>query len=95
MLVGALLEDQSSLDNLDEILSVDGIDYFGIGPNDFSQGTGYPGQPSHPDVIRTMQEMTERIHSAGRQMAADIMEAEWITTMLIGSGRRVLERRRN
>lgn len=94
MLVGALLEDQGSLDNLDEILSVEGIDYFGIGPNDFSQGIGYPGQPDHPDVLKTMQEITDRIHGAGRRMAADFMEAEWITNMLIDSGRRILERRR-
>ena len=57
MLVGALLEDQASYDNLDDILSVEGIDYFGIGPNDFSQGTGHPGQPGHPDVVAKMREM--------------------------------------
>jgi 4-hydroxy-2-oxoheptanedioate aldolase len=93
MLVGALLEDQASLDNLDDILTVEGIDYFGIGPNDFSQGTGYPGQPGHPEVVRKMNEITERIHKAGRLMGSDFMITEWITTMLIDSGRRVLERR--
>ncbi len=95
MLVGALLEDQASYDNLDDILSVEGIDYFGIGPNDFSQGTGYPGQPGHPAVVRKMKEITDRIHAAGRRMGGDFMITEWITTILIEGGRKVLERRRS
>ena len=45
-LVGALLEDKGVIDNLEEIVSVDGIDYFSIGPNDFAQGLGYPGGPA-------------------------------------------------
>ena len=94
MLVGALLEDRASIDNIDEILAVDGIDYFGIGPNDFSQGLGYPGQPEHPDVAKATQELTDHIRSAGRRMVADVLESEWITTILIDGGRRVLERRR-
>ena len=94
MLVGALLEDQASYDNLDDILSVEGIDYFGIGPNDFSQGTGHPGQPGHPDVVKKMQEITDRIRASGGRMGDDFMEAEWITTILVEGGRKVLERRR-
>jgi 4-hydroxy-2-oxoheptanedioate aldolase len=61
MLVGALLEDASVLDNLEGILSVPGIDYFGIGPNDFSQSLGYPGEPGHPEVLKAMAEITRRI----------------------------------
>jgi 2-keto-3-deoxy-L-rhamnonate aldolase RhmA len=94
MLVGALLEDRASLDNLDEILSVAGIDYFGIGPNDFAQGMGYPGQPDHPEVVKAMQQMTDRIRSAGGRMGGDFMVSEWITNMLLDSGRRLLGRRK-
>src|ERR1700719_1770017 len=52
MLVCALLEDAAVLDNLDTILSVPGIDLYSIGPNDFAQSLGYPGQPDHPEVIK-------------------------------------------
>src|SRR6266446_2824443 len=48
MLVCALLEDVAVVDNLDAILSVPGIDLYSIGPNDFAQSRGYPGQPDHP-----------------------------------------------
>src|ERR1700730_16997075 len=66
MLVCALLEDAAVLDNLDAILSVPGIDLYSIGPNDFAQSLGYPGQPDHPEVVKTMQEITRRIRQAGR-----------------------------
>ena len=95
MLVGALLEDQGSIDNIDEILAVDGIDYFGIGPNDFSQGIGYPGEPGHPEVERVTRELTDRIREAGRRMVTDVLESEWITTILIDGGRKVLDRRKD
>ena len=90
MLVGALLEDQGSIDNIDDILAVDGIDYFGIGPNDFAQGIGYPGQPEHPDVVKAMKELTDYIRSKGRKMGADIMQSVWIHDLLLDSGKAFL-----
>ena len=90
MLVCALLEDVAVLDNLDAILSVPGIDLYSIGPNDFAQSLGYPGQPDHPEVIRTMQDITRRIHQAGRTMQPDVMQAAWVSDMLLEAGRRIL-----
>jgi len=90
MLVVALLEDVAVLDNLDSILAVPGIDLYSIGPNDFAQSLGYPGQPDHPEVVKTMQEITRRIHAAGRKMQADVMHSEWVSDMLLGAGRQIL-----
>ena len=90
MLVVALLEDAVVLDNLDSILSVPGIDLYSIGPNDFAQSLGYPGQPDHPEVVKTMQEITRRIHAAGRKMQADVMHSDWVSDMLLDAGRRIL-----
>jgi 4-hydroxy-2-oxoheptanedioate aldolase len=93
MLVGALLEDARVMDTLDDILAVPGIDYFGIGHNDFSQSLGYPGQPDHPEVVKAMAEITTRIHHAGRKMGQDIMVSEWVSDMLLGAGKRLLQSR--
>ena len=91
MLVGALLEDEGVIENLDEILSVDGIDYFAIGPNDFAQGLGYPGEPQRKEVVEAMESIHERIRQAGRRVGNDFMRRAWVKSMLIESGRRVLE----
>jgi len=93
-LVGALLEDASVLTNLEEILSVEGIDYFGIGPNDFSQSLGYPGQPDHTEVHKAMQDITNRIHQAGRKMGEDFMVSGWVSEMLLTGGRQILQKQR-
>ncbi|MEX0926071.1 MAG: aldolase/citrate lyase family protein [Dehalococcoidia bacterium] len=94
MLVGALLEDQGAIDNIDDILAVDGIDYFGIGPNDFAQGIGYPGEPEHPDVVKAMDDLSGYIRSKGRPMSQDVMEAAWVHDMLLDSGRTLLKGRK-
>jgi len=61
-----------------------------IGPNDFAQSLGYPGQPDHPEVVKTMQEITRRIRPAGRTMQADVMQGAWVSEMLLDAGRRIL-----
>ncbi len=91
LLVGALLEDQGAVDNIDDILAVDGIDHFGIGPNDFAQGIGYPGQPEHPDVVKAMDELSNYIRSKGRPMSGDIMDSIWIHDLLLSSAERFLD----
>jgi 2-keto-3-deoxy-L-rhamnonate aldolase RhmA len=69
---------------------VPGIDLYSIGPNDFAQSLGYPGQPDHPEVIKTMREITGRIQKAGGTMQMDVMEGAWVSDMLLDAGRRIL-----
>jgi len=88
--VCALLEDAAVLDNLDTILSVPGIDLYSIGPNDFAQSLGYPGQPDHSEVVETMQAITNCIRQAGRRMQPDVMQGAWVSDMLLEAGRRIL-----
>ena len=90
MLVGALLEDASVVDNLDAILAVDGIDYFGIGPNDFAQSLGYPGEPGHPQVRKVMEELTARIRGAGKKTTDDVMSSVWVSGLLAEGAQRFL-----
>src|SRR5271170_7238607 len=91
MLVCALLEDAAVLDNLDAILAVPGIDLYGIGPIDFAQSLGYPGQLDHPAVVKATQQITERIHQAGRHMLADALTSAGVSDMLLEAGRHILE----
>jgi 2-dehydro-3-deoxyglucarate aldolase/4-hydroxy-2-oxoheptanedioate aldolase len=44
------IETSQAIENLDEILSVEGVDVALVGPNDLSIALGYPGQIDHPAV---------------------------------------------
>ena len=50
--------------NLDEILSVPGIDIIFIGPYDLSQSLGLPGNVHHPNVIEQMKLIVEKAKNA-------------------------------
>jgi 2-dehydro-3-deoxyglucarate aldolase len=57
VIVIIMLEHIDALANLDEILSVPGIDATFIGPYDLSASMGLPGQLDHPDVIAAQQKI--------------------------------------
>ncbi|MDR2705125.1 MAG: hypothetical protein LBC02_05035, partial [Planctomycetaceae bacterium] len=57
VIVVIMLEHIDALANLDEILSVSGIDATFIGPYDLSTSMGLPGQLDHPDVIVAQQQI--------------------------------------
>jgi 4-hydroxy-2-oxoheptanedioate aldolase len=59
------LEGQEALDNIDEILEVEGIDIIFIGPYDLSQSLGVPGEVSHPLVISRMEDIVVKSRNKG------------------------------
>jgi 4-hydroxy-2-oxoheptanedioate aldolase len=65
-LVCVQIEDEAALGNLDEILAVEGIDVFFIGPSDLSQSMGYPGNPKAPPVANAIDSTLKRIVAAGK-----------------------------
>lgn len=73
VIVIAQLEDVAVLDDLEGILSVEGIDFFNSGAQDIAQSLGLPGQGDHPEVKKFEQTVREAIYSAGKQMAEEAM----------------------
>jgi 2-keto-3-deoxy-L-rhamnonate aldolase RhmA len=65
-LVCVQLEDEEAIHNADEILAVDGIDVFFIGPSDLSQSMGYPGNPKAEPVAKAIETTLGKILAAGR-----------------------------
>jgi 2-keto-3-deoxy-L-rhamnonate aldolase RhmA len=65
-LVILLVEDIVGIQNLDEILKVDGVDAVCIGPGDLSHSMGHVGERDHPDVMRTVREAEAKIAASGR-----------------------------
>lgn len=68
------VENRKGLDNLDEILKVDGIDGIFIGPADLAASLGHLGKPSHPDVAAAIESALKRIRQAGK--AAGILSVD-------------------
>ena len=65
-LVCVQLEEEQAIKNIDEILEVEGVDVFFVGPSDLSQSMGYVGQQAHPEVQEVMERGVEIIRKAGR-----------------------------
>ena len=62
----AHLEGVEGVNNLDDILEVEGIDVLFIGPYDLSQSMGIPGQVDHPDLIAKMISIVEKAEVKGK-----------------------------
>ena len=65
-LVIAMVESQVALSNLNEILDVEGVDVFFVGPGDLSNSLGLPGQRFHPQVQEMVFEAGEKIVRHGK-----------------------------
>ncbi len=70
-LVVAMIETVDAIDNLDEMLTVEGVDVFFIGPGDLSQNMGYPpappfGEPRPAAVIEKVGIAVDKIRAAGK-----------------------------
>ena len=60
------LEGIKAIENLDEILDVEGVDILFIGPYDLSQSLGIPGQVNNPIVVNAMKDIVERAKAKGK-----------------------------
>lgn len=65
ILVLPQIEDQEAIDNLEELMAVDGIDGFVIGPRDLAMSMGFYDGASHDEVKRTIAGAVEKINRAG------------------------------
>jgi 4-hydroxy-2-oxoheptanedioate aldolase len=66
-----MVETLEAIGNIDDLLAVEGIDVFFIGPGDLSQNMGYPpappfGQPRPRAVIDKVGFTVDKIRAAGK-----------------------------
>jgi 4-hydroxy-2-oxoheptanedioate aldolase len=60
------IESVQGLNNLDEILQIDGIDGVFIGAVDLSATMGFQGDPNHPEVQKAVIAAIQKIRAAGK-----------------------------
>ena len=65
-MVCLMLEEVEAINNLPDMVTVEGVDVFFIGSGDLSQSMGYPGQQTHPDVQALMEQGVSIIREAGK-----------------------------
>lgn len=60
------VETTTAVNNLAEIVEVEGLDGIFIGPSDLSASMGHPGDPGHPEVVTAIETSIETIIKAGK-----------------------------
>ncbi len=69
----ALIEDAAALDNLEELVRVDGIDVFNVAPSDLAASMGHRGEPGHAEVQSAIRHAIGVITGADR-IAATLVD---------------------
>ncbi len=59
------VETREAMAHVEAIASVEGVDGVFIGPADLAASFGYPGQPSHPEVVAAMESMIAQLKRLG------------------------------
>lgn len=70
------VEHIDGVNNLEEILAVDGVDGFLIGPYDLSGSLGHPGEFDHPDVATAMERVAEIVKRPEVLAGVHVVEPE-------------------
>ena len=65
-LVCVQLEEGRAVENVEQILRVEGVDVFFVGPSDLSQSLGYPGRPDTPVVREAIEHVFATVKAAGK-----------------------------
>jgi len=70
------IEHIDAVNNLDDILSVDGVDAYFVGPYDLSGSLGIPGQFDHPDFLEAIEKIKEVGVASGIPGGRHVIEPE-------------------
>lgn len=91
ILVIAQLESVEVLDDLDGILSVDGIDFYAGGGHDIAQSMGLFGQADHPRVKEFEAQLTNAVHAAGKKMWLDVEVSTSLPQLFLDGARSFIQ----
>ena len=70
ILILTAVETGIAVDNLDEILTVPGLDGIFIGPMDLASSLGHLGDPSHPDVQAVIRKVEQKVIASKKTLAS-------------------------
>jgi 4-hydroxy-2-oxoheptanedioate aldolase len=70
------IETQEAVEQLPEMVAIDGIDVIFIGPTDLSQSYGVPGQPQHPTVQGAINRIVEVVAKSNKALGIMVGNAQ-------------------
>lgn len=73
--VALMIEKKESIENLDAILAVPGVDMVQFGPVDYAMSIGRVGERRHPEVLEAQRYLIERAEAHGIAFRAEIADA--------------------
>lgn len=85
-----IIETAEAVDNIDEILAVDGLDTFVMGPADLSVALGVPMQMDHPKVEEATEKVLDAARRAGKPAGVSMYPGVAKMNRLVEAGARVL-----
>ena len=93
LIVAGQLESVTAFANLDEILTVDGFDYFGGGPEDVAQSMGMPGQHDHPKPVEAYERAAEKVRATpGKFIMSDFTDEIAVTGLVMSAAEELLRK---
>ena len=75
-LVVIQVETAEAVENLSEIVAVEGVDVIFIGPTDLSHSLGLPGEMTHPRVQETFQQIIDIVNASDVALGTLIRDVE-------------------
>jgi len=91
ILVVAFLEHLDAMEHLDEIMRVEGIDAYYVGPADTSLSLGFPGEIHHSKVKEFEAKVRKTAHAHGRKYFGDVIVGQRATNFFLDGARAFLE----
>ena len=75
-LVVVQVETAEAVENLSEIVAVEGVDVIFIGPTDLSHSLGLPGEMTHPRVQETFQQIVDVVNASDVALGTLVRDVE-------------------
>ena len=80
LIVACVIESAEAVDNIEEILSVEGMDFAIIGTSDLSHDLGHPGEGKHPDCVAYFEKAVKNGNKTGKPICGVVRGGETAQT---------------
>ena len=70
------IESAKAVDNVEDIVAIDGVDQIFVGPSDLAASMGLLGQQTHPEVLEAVNHTFEVVRASGKKVGVNAFNLE-------------------